>query len=198
MADALAGLAATLAVGAEETMSVPVCNRWVVAPKEYEVEDNEVEEVDMITICKIDKEDWRQPIIDNLDHQKLPNDPGHRTEICRRASRFILFKGALYRRSFDKLWLRCLEDEEAAKTIEELHSGIFGAHQSSPKLHDQVQIPSLRIAIQEDVTSDENDKLRLAELEALDEKRLQDQHKLQCYQARMTRAFNKKVRPCSF
>lgn len=62
----------------------------------------------------------------------------------------------------------------------------------------EVQIPSLRIVIQEGLTSDENDKLRLAELEALDEKRLQAQQKLQCYQARMTRAFNKKVRPRSF
>ncbi|XP_021747640.1 uncharacterized protein LOC110713503 [Chenopodium quinoa] len=83
MADALAGLAATLELGAEETMYVPVCNRWVVAPEEYQVEDDEVKEVDMITICQIDKEDWRQPIIDYLDHQKLPNDPRHRIEIRR-------------------------------------------------------------------------------------------------------------------
>jgi hypothetical protein len=62
----------------------------------------------------------------------------------------------------------------------------------------ELEIPSLRIAIQEELTTDENDKLRLEELEALDEKRLQAQQKLQCYQARMSRAFNKKVRPRSF
>ncbi|XP_074284153.1 uncharacterized protein LOC141608707 [Silene latifolia] len=62
----------------------------------------------------------------------------------------------------------------------------------------ELQIPSLRIAIQEGLTDDENDKLRLAELEALDEKRLEAQQKLQCYQARLSRAFNKKVRPRSF
>jgi len=39
----------------------------------------------------------------------------------------------------------------------------------------ELQIPSLRIAIQEGLTEDENHKLRLAELEALDEKRLQAQ-----------------------
>jgi len=38
----------------------------------------------------------------------------------------------------------------------------------------------------------------LAELEALDEKRLLAQQKLECYQARLSRAFNKKVRPRSF
>ncbi|XP_019258536.1 PREDICTED: uncharacterized protein LOC109236776 [Nicotiana attenuata] len=60
------------------------------------------------------------------------------------------------------------------------------------------QIPSLWIAIQEGLTSEENAQLRLAELEALDEKRLEAQQKLECYQARLARAFNKKVRPRSF
>ena len=56
------------------------------------------------------------------------------------------------------------------------------------------QIPSLRIAIQEGLTNKENAQLRLEELEALDEKRLE----AECYQARLSRAFNKKVKPRSF
>ncbi|XP_019189147.1 PREDICTED: uncharacterized protein LOC109183499 [Ipomoea nil] len=60
------------------------------------------------------------------------------------------------------------------------------------------QIPSLRLAIQKGLTDEENAKLRLAELEALDEKRLQAQQSLECYQARMSRAFNKRVRTRSF
>ena len=62
----------------------------------------------------------------------------------------------------------------------------------------EIQIPSLRIAILEGLSEDENHKLRLAELESLDEKRLQAQQKLECYQAHLSRAFNKKVRPRSF
>ncbi|KAL0402721.1 UNVERIFIED_CONTAM: hypothetical protein Slati_4302000 [Sesamum latifolium] len=60
------------------------------------------------------------------------------------------------------------------------------------------QIPSLRIAIQEGLTEEENAHLRLEELEALDEKRLEAQQRLECYQARLSKAFNKKVRPRSF
>ncbi|KAL0305361.1 UNVERIFIED_CONTAM: hypothetical protein Sangu_3035700 [Sesamum angustifolium] len=60
------------------------------------------------------------------------------------------------------------------------------------------QIPSLRIAIQEVLTEEENAQIRLEELEALDEKRLEAQQRLECYQTRLSRAFNKKVRPCSF
>ena len=60
------------------------------------------------------------------------------------------------------------------------------------------QIPSLRIAIQEGLTREENAKLRLQELEALDEKRLEAQQCLECYQARLSSAFNKRVKPQSF
>jgi hypothetical protein len=60
------------------------------------------------------------------------------------------------------------------------------------------QIPSLRIAIQEGLTEEDNARLRLEELEALDEKRLEAQQRLECYQARLSKAFNKKVRARSF
>ncbi|XP_074307845.1 uncharacterized protein LOC141642801 [Silene latifolia] len=282
LADALANLAATLALGAEESMKVPVCNRWAVSLLEGE---ENVDTTNMICVYTADEDDWRQPIIDFLDHQKLPDDLRHKVEIRRRAPKFIHYKGTLYRRSFSGQWLRCLSKDEAAEAMHEAHSGICGAHQSGPKLHDRVkrmgyywptmfkqykssmynastnglaeafnktlcnllkkvvaksnrdwherigealwayrttyktptqatpyalvygvevvlplelQIPSLRIAIQEGLTDDENGKLRLSELEALDEKRLEAQQKLQCYQARLSRAFNKKVCPRSF
>ena len=60
------------------------------------------------------------------------------------------------------------------------------------------QIPSLRIAIQEVLTEEENVKLRLQELEVLDEKRLEAQQCLECYQAHLSSAFNKRVKPQSF
>ncbi|XP_075674834.1 uncharacterized protein LOC142644031 [Castanea sativa] len=61
------------------------------------------------------------------------------------------------------------------------------------------QIPSLRIVIQEGLSNEENVRLQLEELEALDKKkRLEAQQRLECYQARISRTFNKKVRPRSF
>ena len=62
----------------------------------------------------------------------------------------------------------------------------------------ELQIPSFRIAMREGLTEDENHKLRLDKLEALDEKRLQAQQNLECYKAHPSRAFNKKVRSHSF
>ncbi|CAL2238583.1 unnamed protein product [Prunus armeniaca] len=61
----------------------------------------------------IDIDDWRQP---------LPDDSRHRSEVQRRAPRFIYYKKILYRRSFEGVFLRCLAEEDACKAIEEAHS----------------------------------------------------------------------------
>ncbi|KAM2288448.1 hypothetical protein ACFXTI_029324 [Malus domestica] len=60
------------------------------------------------------------------------------------------------------------------------------------------QILSLRMAIQEGLINENNAKLCLQELETLDERRLEAQQHLECYQARLSKAFNKKVHPHSF
>uniref|UniRef100_A0A2N9J4N8 Uncharacterized protein n=1 Tax=Fagus sylvatica TaxID=28930 RepID=A0A2N9J4N8_FAGSY len=372
IADALANLATTLALSEEERVNVPVCNRWALTfTEEYTSETN------AISVSVVEDEDWRQPLIDYLEHGKLPDDSRHKTEVRRRAPRFIYYKDTLYRRSFDGLFLRCLGKGETDQAMEEAHSGVCGAHQSGPKLYHRIkrngppeplhptvaswpfdawgldvvgplpkssaghlyilaatdyfskwaevislkevkkenvvnfirthliyrygvpryimtdngkpfynslmdqlcekfgfkqykssmynapanglaeafnktlcnllkkvverskrdwherigealwayrttyrtptqatpyslvygveavlplerQIPSLRIAIQEGLTNEENARLRLEELEALDEKRLEAQQHLECYQARLSRAFNKKVKPRSF
>ena len=61
----------------------------------------------------------------------------------------------------------------------------------------EVQLPSLRVAMQF-TDSDENTQVRLAELEALDERRLMAQQRLEIYQAQMAGAFNRRVKFRSF
>ena len=48
------------------------------------------------------------------------------------------------------------------------------------------------------MTNEEKHRQRLQELEALDDKRLQAQQQIEFYQARITRAFNKKVKERTF
>ncbi|KAA0062743.1 uncharacterized protein E5676_scaffold523G00240 [Cucumis melo var. makuwa] len=60
------------------------------------------------------------------------------------------------------------------------------------------EIPSLRMTLQEGLTTEDNVKLRLQELEALDENRLDAQQVLECYQARMSKAFDMHAKPHSF
>ncbi|XP_021301215.1 uncharacterized protein LOC110429449 [Herrania umbratica] len=150
-ADSLANLASAIALPSTE-LKVPLCKRWILPPITL------VEEVDVksnvVSILEVGKEDWRQPLINYLQHGKFSNDPRYKTEIKRRAPRFIYFK--------------------------------------------ERQIPSLRIAIEEGLSNEDNIRLRFEELEALDEKRLEAQQRLECYQARLSKAFNKKVKPQSF
>ena len=44
------------------------------------------------------------------------------------------------------------------------------------------------------MTKEDNDRLRLQELKVLDKKRLQIQQRIELYQARILKAFNKKVK----
>ncbi|XP_074298141.1 uncharacterized protein LOC141628960 [Silene latifolia] len=97
LADAHAKLAGTLALGTKESMQVPVFNRWVVSLLEGE---ENVDTTNMICVYTVDEDDWHQPIIDFMDHQKLPDDPRHKVEILRHAPKFIHYKGTLYRCSF--------------------------------------------------------------------------------------------------
>ena len=54
------------------------------------------------------------------------------------------------------------------------------------------------MVVQEGSTTEDNVKLHLQELEALDEKRLEAQQALECYQVIMSKAFDKHVKPRSF
>ena len=58
----------------------------------------------------------------------------------------------------------------------------------------EIQIPSLRVALTTKMTDEDNHWLHLQEHEALDEKRLQAQQRIELYQARISKAFNKKVK----
>ena len=71
-----------------------------------------------------------------------------------------------------------------------LFSLVYGCEAVIPL---EIQMPSLRVALMTKITLEDNDRLRLQELEALDEKRLQAQQHIKLYQARISKAFNKKV-----
>ncbi|XP_059295642.1 uncharacterized protein LOC132048978 [Lycium ferocissimum] len=131
-ADALAALASTLTL--PDQTQVTICQKWVVPPpNEDEGAESELEH--LVAVSEAAKEDWRQPIIDYLSYGILPKDSRRRTEIRRRAPRFLYYKDTLYRRSFEGVLLRCLGEDEAVQALQEAHSGVCGSHQSGPKLH---------------------------------------------------------------
>nr|XP_027122221.1 uncharacterized protein LOC113739181 [Coffea arabica] len=83
--DALVVLASSLAMPDHE-IQVRVCQKWVI-PSLIDDEDIEGGDAHVASTYEIDKEDWRQPLVDYLKYQKLPEEQRRRTDIRRRASR---------------------------------------------------------------------------------------------------------------
>ena len=134
-ADALANLATSLALSQEETTIVSISQRWVMP---LMVEDEE-KQANTISVFVIEKDDWWQVIIKCLEHGTLLDDPRYKTEVLRRATRFIHYKYFLYWRSFDGLFLQCLGEEDFKIALKEAHFGICDTHQSGPKLHYRIK-----------------------------------------------------------
>ncbi|XP_059288148.1 uncharacterized protein LOC132041451 [Lycium ferocissimum] len=130
-ADALAALASTLTL--PDQAQITICQKWIVPPEDDEDEESKLEL--LVAVSEAEKVDWRQTMIDYLCYSILPEDPKRKTEIRRRAPRFLYYKDTLYRRSFEGVLLRCLGEEEATQAMQEAHSGVCGSHQSGPKLH---------------------------------------------------------------
>ena len=84
------------------------------------------------------------------------------------------------------------KEEEYIRVLSQCKDVSSGSYQEMLGLDPKIAVHCLA------TTMGENACLRLEELEALDEKRLQAQQQLECYQARLTKAFNRKVRPRSF
>ncbi|XP_070003288.1 uncharacterized protein [Nicotiana sylvestris] len=130
--DALAALASSLAL--PDQAQVTVCQKWVVPPpNEAEGEENELKH--LVAISEVEKEEWRQPIINYLCYEILTENSQRRIEIRRRAPRFLYYKDTLYRRPFEGVLLRCLGEDETLQSLQEARSGVCGSHQSGPKLH---------------------------------------------------------------
>ncbi|KAL0313482.1 UNVERIFIED_CONTAM: hypothetical protein Sradi_5747500 [Sesamum radiatum] len=112
-ANALAKLASTLSMTDKESR-IPICKSWVIPPVCSDDEDDmfQEEKNHVMEVFEVEEEDWRQPLVDYFKYRKLPNDPRERTDTRRRAARFIYYKGTLYRRSFEGIFLCCINDDE--------------------------------------------------------------------------------------
>ncbi|KAG9453424.1 hypothetical protein H6P81_006328 [Aristolochia fimbriata] len=91
LADALAGIAASLAQFDERPNQAPICERWVVPPPtEEETEEEQTDEMEEsfpISASENEVGDWREPISNFLRYGTLPADLRERVHIRRAAPR---------------------------------------------------------------------------------------------------------------
>ncbi|XP_038974505.1 uncharacterized protein LOC120105822 [Phoenix dactylifera] len=80
------------------------------------------------TLCIETEPSWMNELISYLRNEVLPNDELEARRIRRLASRFLIYKGKLYRKSFTSPLLKCLRPSEADYAMREVHEGIYGNH----------------------------------------------------------------------
>ncbi|XP_075086167.1 uncharacterized protein LOC142168894 [Nicotiana tabacum] len=78
--------------------------------------------------------DWRNEIIDYLEHGKLLEDPKASRALCAKAAGYSFKKGQLYRKFFQGPLSRCLGASEATYVMREVHEGICGNHSGADSL----------------------------------------------------------------
>ncbi|XP_071909636.1 uncharacterized protein [Coffea arabica] len=113
-ADALSWLASTSFSDLNKTVLVEVLS-----------EPGYVEEM----ACPVHSEDiWMTPFILFLSQGTLPEDRAEARRIQRKAARYALRDGELYKRSYLGPWLRCVTPEAGRHVLHEIHEGLCGAH----------------------------------------------------------------------
>jgi len=76
------------------------------------------------------KESWMSPFITYLKKGKVPAN--QERGWVRKATRYTLIAGELYRRGFSKPLLRCITSDKAFYVMQKIHEGTYGYH-SGPK-----------------------------------------------------------------
>ena len=68
------------------------------------------------------------PILSFLQDGRLLHDADEARKIRKRATRFTILNGVLYKRGFSMPYLKCVDDDEAKYILEEIHEEICGDH----------------------------------------------------------------------
>ncbi|XP_070046703.1 uncharacterized protein [Nicotiana tomentosiformis] len=116
-ADALVSLGSILTLLNQPRITI--CQKWIVPPDEFEDEESKLKH--LVAVSEAEKVDWRQIMIDYLCYVILPHDLRRKTEIRRHAPCFLYYKETLYRRSFERVLLRCLGEDKATQAMQEAH-----------------------------------------------------------------------------
>ncbi|XP_057745163.1 uncharacterized protein LOC130963029 [Arachis stenosperma] len=87
-------------------------------------------EREVLSLEKLDPEDWRVPIVEYLKNPSLSVD----RKLKYRAQSYVLISNVLFKKSVDGNLLTCLGEKEAYLALAEVHEGICGARQSGEKM----------------------------------------------------------------
>lgn len=95
-------------------------------------------EIDEVLETAQEPDSWMTPIKNFLLSGDLPAGRNDRKKLLRKAARFIIQDGVLYRRGFTAPMLRCVTEGEAKRILREIHEGACGGHSGGQTLAKQI------------------------------------------------------------
>jgi hypothetical protein len=73
-------------------------------------------------------EDWRTPLINFLDADKLPDNDTTAKKLSREAKMYCMIGNDLYKKAPNGVFLKCVSPEDGKDFLLDIHEGIYGSH----------------------------------------------------------------------
>ncbi|GJS14118.1 reverse transcriptase domain-containing protein [Tanacetum coccineum] len=97
-----------------------------------ELKEKSIHEKEVLAIVEEEGQTWMTPICEYLTKEILPEDKKKARVVRRKASRYTMINGTLYKKSFLGPWLRCVGPLQANYVLREIHEGSCSMH-SGPR-----------------------------------------------------------------
>ncbi|GJV12438.1 reverse transcriptase domain-containing protein [Tanacetum coccineum] len=97
-----------------------------------ELKEKSINEKEILDIVEEEGNTWMTPICEYLTKEILPEDKKKARAVRRKAVRYAMINGTLYKKSFLGPWLRCVGPLQANYVLREIHEGSCSMH-SGPR-----------------------------------------------------------------
>ncbi|GJU80740.1 reverse transcriptase domain-containing protein [Tanacetum coccineum] len=97
-----------------------------------ELKEKSINEKEILDVVEEEGNTWMTPICEYLAKEILPEDKKKARAVRRKASRYTMINGTLYKKSFLGPWLRCVGPLQANYVLREIHEGSCSMH-SGPR-----------------------------------------------------------------
>ncbi|GJV08898.1 reverse transcriptase domain-containing protein [Tanacetum coccineum] len=97
-----------------------------------ELKEKSIHEKEVLAIVEEEEQTWMTPICEYLTKEILPEDKKKARVVRRKASRYTIINGTLYKKSFLGPWLWCVGPLQTNYVLREIHKGSCRMH-SGPR-----------------------------------------------------------------
>ncbi|GJX96875.1 reverse transcriptase domain-containing protein [Tanacetum coccineum] len=97
-----------------------------------ELKEKSINEKEILDVVEEEGNTWMTPICEYLTKEILPEDKKKARAVRRKAARYAMINGTLYKKSFLGPWLRCVGPLQANYVLREIHEGSCSMH-SGPR-----------------------------------------------------------------